>query len=204
MRGYFDYVHDLAETAYEKYAETGNIAYLKECNSIYQEGISLLPFFEATHPRPNPVTVLLVVVGIYTIPVTTALLLGVADVILTTLGVVKVASEYGDDFVDWLDDGAANNAVYHGVLQTGELVYTGITRQTIAQRLYQHLASGKPFARLETIVDGLTRNQARAIEQYFIEQGMNLYNKINSISPSSQFYEDAMKWAAVFISNNLK
>jgi hypothetical protein len=49
---------------------------------------------------------------------------------------------------------------------------------------------------------GLTRNQARAIEQYFIENGpANALNKANSISPKSKYYSEALKWAKNFIGN---
>lgn len=63
----------------------------------------------------------------------------------------------------------------------------------------QHNASGKGFQRLEEQFSNLTRNQARAIEQYFIENGPNYYNKINSISPSSEYYEEALKWAIEYL-----
>lgn len=57
----------------------------------------------------------------------------------------------------------------------------------------------KPFDNLEEIVGELTRNQARAVEQYFIENGPNQYNKINSISPRFKFYEEALEWAREFL-----
>lgn len=66
-------------------------------------------------------------------------------------------------------------------------------------RYAQHVRSGKPFTGIEEIFSGLTRNQARAIEQYFIENGPNYYNKINSISPSSEYYEEALKWAIEYL-----
>ncbi len=54
---------------------------------------------------------------------------------------------------------------------------------------------------LEEVFGNLTRNQARAIEQYFIVNGPNLLNKINSISPDSEFYNEALKWAEEFITS---
>lgn len=101
--------------------------------------------------------------------------------------------------MDWLNAGTANNSVYQGVV-AGKPVYTGITKQGLAARLYQHNYADKGLDRLQELFSGLTRNQARAIEQYFIENGPgNAINQINSISPTSPHYDNAMKWAADFI-----
>jgi len=89
-------------------------------------------------------------------------------------------------------------------MKNGEEVYTGITKQELAKRLYQHNSgvNGKGLDTLNEIVNGLTRNQARSIEQYLIENGSaNALNKINSISPNHRFYDDAMRWAEEFINN---
>ena len=102
------------------------------------------------------------------------------------------------EFEKWLNKGPSNNSVYFGV-ENDEYVYTGITRQNILTRLAQHIRAGKPFDTLDEIVGSLTRNQARAIEQYFIENGPNFYNKINSISPQSKFYEEALEWARRYL-----
>ena len=86
----------------------------------------------------------------------------------------------------------------------GNPVYTGITRQELSTRLYQHNygPGGKGLDDLQALFPGLTRNQARAIEQYFIENGSgNAMNRINSISPTSPYYQDALNWATEFISN---
>ena len=89
--------------------------------------------------------------------------------------------------------------MYQGVIN-GEPVYTGITKQELSSRLYQHNYGGKGLDYLQEIFSGLTRNQARAIEQYFIESGTgNALNKINSISPNSVYYDDAITWAIDFI-----
>ena len=45
----------------------------------------------------------------------------------------------------------------------------------------------------------MTRNQARAIEQYFIENGPNALNEINSIRNSHRYYKDAMNWAKQYL-----
>ncbi|WP_084758062.1 GIY-YIG nuclease family protein, partial [Defluviitalea phaphyphila] len=106
-----------------------------------------------------------------------------------------------DDFFKWLNKGKANYKVYYGI-QDGEAVYTGITKQDLEKRLYQHNYKGKGFDRLLKQYDGLTRNQARAIEQYYIEKGpANLLNKINSIRPSHRHYNQAMKWVQEFLKN---
>jgi len=94
--------------------------------------------------------------------------------------------------------GASNKSVYFGV-EGDEYVYTGITRQNLLVRLAQHIRSGKHFEALDEIVSQVTRNQARSIEQYFIENGPSLYNKINSISPAFRYYNEAMEWARVFL-----
>ncbi len=94
-----------------------------------------------------------------------------------------------------MNNGENNNSVYYGV-EGDEHTYTGITKQPIDKRLYQHRTTGKPFDSLEERYTNLTRNQARAIEQYHIESGPNLRNKINSISPQNKFYSQAMEWAS--------
>ena len=72
----------------------------------------------------------------------------------------------------------------------------------MAKRLYQHNYSGKNLDDLVEQVSGLTRNQARAVEQYLIDTGSaNALNKINSISSSHRYYDDAMRWAEGFINS---
>ena len=85
------------------------------------------------------------------------------------------------------------------IAKYGDFLYTGITKQSLNSRLKQHNATGKEFSLLDPQEIGLTRNQARAIEQYYIENGPNDLNKINSISPNNKYYEDAMKWATVIV-----
>jgi len=107
--------------------------------------------------------------------------------------------DISDDALTWLTKGDADNVVYYG-LQNGEEVYTGITKQDLAKRLYQHNYGGKNLDDLVAQVEGLTRNQARAVEQYLIENGSaNALNQINSISTSHRFYDDAKKWAEEFL-----
>lgn len=82
--------------------------------------------------------------------------------------------------------------------------YVGITKQKISKRLYQHNRKGKGFSRLDTQFSGLTLNQEKSIEQYYIQlkNGPNKLNKINSISPTGKyknFYDDAIEWAKEYI-----
>ena len=102
------------------------------------------------------------------------------------------------EFEAWLNKGEADNKVYFGI-KAGEAQYTGITKQSLNARLSQHNANGKGFQRLDQQLSGLTRNQARAIEQYYIENGPNNINKINSISKDNKFYQEAMNWAKDFL-----
>ena len=109
-------------------------------------------------------------------------------------------------FDKWLGKGASDHKVYFG-MKGDDAVYTGITKQSKEARLYQHNNPGKGkigkgLDDLRVKYDGLTRNQARAIEQYYIENGPNALNKINSISPRHRFYQDARDWAIDFLSHN--
>ena len=110
-------------------------------------------------------------------------------------------SDTADGFQEWLESGPANNTVYEGVLEgSGEHVYTGITKQPLSSRLAQHRYAGKNFKELQKIYNGLTRNQARAIETYLIQYGYaNRLNKILSISTQHRYYADAMRWAAFYL-----
>ncbi|CYU93344.1 Cell wall-associated polypeptide CWBP200 [Streptococcus suis] len=100
-------------------------------------------------------------------------------------------------FEEWLTKGNSDNMVYFGV-KDGVPVYTGITKQPIENRLAQHIRGGKDIDELIPLYEGLTRNQARALEQSLIENPLgtsNVLNKINSISPNNVFYDDALSWA---------
>lgn len=111
---------------------------------------------------------------------------------------VSQAAQSAKGFDNWLNKGESNNTVYFGI-KKGEAQYTGITKQPLDTRLNQHNANGKGFSNLIQKESGLTRNQARSIEQYYIENGPNDLNKINSISPNNKYYEDAMKWAKNYL-----
>ena len=103
------------------------------------------------------------------------------------------------EFETWLNKGASDNKVYFGIDKDMKPSYTGITKQTKKARLYQHNRKGKDFLDLEIQYDNLTRNQARAIEQYFIEKGPNTKNEINSISINHRYYNEAIEWAKKYL-----
>jgi len=69
-------------------------------------------------------------------------------------------------------------------------VYTGITNNIIRRQL-EH---GAAF-RIQAIAGGLTRGQARAIEQAIIVHNPAFRNVINSISPSHTYY-NAVAWGS--------
>ncbi len=111
--------------------------------------------------------------------------------------------EYSDEFLEWLNKGDSNNMVYFGQLDDDSFVYTGITKQTLNDRLTQHQRQGKEFVDLLPQHENLTRNQARALEQYYIENGPNRQNKINSISSNNRFYDEAKQWASNYNSTGV-
>lgn len=118
----------------------------------------------------------------------------------------ELIEESNKKFSEWLNKGEKENVVYRGVDKTtGEETYTGITKQNLNTRKNQHNYTKKHnFEKLNPITnEKLTRNQAHSIEQYFIEKGpANSENNINSISPNSEFYKQALKWANKYIKRN--
>ena len=98
------------------------------------------------------------------------------------------------DTVKWLNKGSKDYTVYYGI-EKGNAVYTGITKQDLEKRRYQHNYKGKDFDNLKPVYTGLTRNQARALEQYHIINGPNKQNDINSISPKRKIYKGSQVWA---------
>ena len=65
------------------------------------------------------------------------------------------------------------------------------------------LQHGARFDQLEQITDvPVTRGQARAIEQALIARNPGCENKINSISPSHSYYDDAVKWGEAWLRQN--
>jgi len=89
-----------------------------------------------------------------------------------------------------LSQGSPNTHVYLGI-NDGNPTYVGITKN-ISKRQSQH---GDRFDYLKQITkEPLTRRQARAIEQVLKETNPNFTNKINSISPKREWYNDAINW----------
>jgi hypothetical protein len=88
--------------------------------------------------------------------------------------------------------GAAEaNVVYRSVTAAGQVQYVGITNN-LARRAAEHLA-GRGI-QVEKVLGGLSRGDARAVEQALIEihglgkNGGTLLNRINSIAPSNPAY----------------
>jgi predicted GIY-YIG superfamily endonuclease len=86
--------------------------------------------------------------------------------------------------------GPTDTFVYFGYSQ-GEVVYVGITRN-LARRQAQHEAR---FVIQPITSNPLTRRQARAIEQAYIEAHKDLLqNKRNSIAKTRDWYREAVNW----------
>ena len=110
------------------------------------------------------------------------------------------SSQFSDEFLQWLNDGEANNTVYKGIDSNDNQIYTGITKQGLETRLHQHLRQGKRFVRLDAICTNLTRNQARSIETYLIlTDFQSQINMILSVSRTHRYFKDAMLWAKMFL-----
>lgn len=101
-----------------------------------------------------------------------------------------------DKVPESLLQGEANTSVYLGIVD-GEADYVGITYD-VPTRQAQH---GERFDRLREITqEQLTRRQARAIEQVMIENNYPSFsNKIYSISPKHDWYDDAIKWGTQWL-----
>ena len=109
---------------------------------------------------------------------------------------VPQASADSPEFKKWLNKGEKNNKVYFGI-EGDEEKYVGITKQKLEDRLYQHNHSKKyrkNFTDLEKQYENLTKNQARALEQYHIINGPNEQNNIDSIGVNNKFRKAALKW----------
>lgn len=87
------------------------------------------------------------------------------------------------------------NVVYHSV-EVGVTQYVGITNN-LARRAAEHL--GTKGIKIEPLMQGLTRSDARAVEQALIEihglgkNGGTLLNRINSISPTNPTYGSQLR-----------
>jgi hypothetical protein len=88
--------------------------------------------------------------------------------------------------------------VYLGI-KDGEAVYCGITCN-LGQRFAQH---GSRFDALQQVTtSGVTRGEARAIEQALIERNPGFQNIRNSISPDHSWYGDAVNWGESWLKTN--
>ena len=107
----------------------------------------------------------------------------------------SIVSERRSKVPTSLLDGEANTRVYLGI-KDGKPNYVGITNN-IERRQSQH---GFRFDYLQEITnEPLTRRQARAIEQVMIEKNHRFSNKINSISPKQNWYNDAKVWGTSWL-----
>jgi RHS repeat-associated protein len=97
-----------------------------------------------------------------------------------------------------LSGGAADTYVYFGT-RGGKNVYTGITNN-LTRRGAQH---GERFDQLVRVTnEPVTRGQARSIEQALIARNPGFENKINSISPTHSYYDDAVSWGESWLRQN--
>jgi RHS repeat-associated protein len=85
--------------------------------------------------------------------------------------------------------------VYRSVNTAGSVQYVGITND-LARRAAEHLR--RSGMSIEPLMNGLTRSDARAVEQALVEihalgtNGGTLLNRINSIAPSNPVYADQL------------
>lgn len=103
-------------------------------------------------------------------------------------------------------------SVYELYDNSGNVVYTGITKQKMKDRWYQHTQDSRKAGIIEDYkvkASGLSKTQARLVEQAAIEAyggtgGGKLLNQRNSISPNSKLYksaESSIKSASKHIAN---
>ncbi len=83
-------------------------------------------------------------------------------------------------------------------------VYTGITND-FDRRFIEHGIKNGYLKKLES-TGNLTKNQSRSVEQAIIKNvGINnLNNRINSINPKRDIYEEAVAWGEDWIKENDK
>ncbi len=94
----------------------------------------------------------------------------------------------GRAFPVQLAGGESDTYVYLGSFQ-GTVDYVGITND-----LYEALADDRFDEILWITPTPVTRGQARAIEQSFLEDNPQFINQINSISPNQTYYDAAVLW----------
>ena len=127
--------------------------------------------------------------------------LGAAVPFATGLGAAERAAAHAGDAAHLLPEAltVGHNAeegvhVYQGY-RDGENVYSGITNN-FERRQAQH---GDRFTMEQlTGEEGLTRGEARAVEQALIVRNKG-ENKINSISPNQPYYQQAVDWGEAWL-----
>lgn len=109
----------------------------------------------------------------------------------------KTATNVLPAFPKALSGGPANTHVYYGMVN-GKPAYAGITND-LARRQAQH---GSNYVLDPLTTSPVTRGQARAIEQALIVRNPGFNNKINSISPTHSYYDDAVSWGEAWLTRN--
>jgi hypothetical protein len=87
--------------------------------------------------------------------------------------------------------------VYYGT-SGGKNVYAGITN-SVERRGIEH---GDRFVLNPITTEGLTRGEARAVEQALIVRNPGFENIRNSISPNHAWYQDAVDWGEAWLQRN--
>jgi hypothetical protein len=111
---------------------------------------------------------------------------------------LETAAEEGQVLVQAIRSEVAQTFVYRSVDALGRVQYVGITND-LARRAAEQL-SGKGI-QIEKLLGGLTRSDARAVEQALIEihglgkTGGTLINMINSIARSNPIYAQSVERA---------
>jgi RHS repeat-associated protein len=88
--------------------------------------------------------------------------------------------------------------VYFG-RRGGNRVYVGVTRNLGRRRREHRSDPAKHYEDLEEIASGLTRRQARAIEQAVHEGNPHFENINNPIDPRQSWYAEAVEWGKAFL-----
>jgi hypothetical protein len=87
--------------------------------------------------------------------------------------------------------------VYYGT-SGGKNIYAGITNN-VERRGIEH---GDRFVLNPITTEGLTRGEARAVEQALIVRNPGFENIRNSISPNHAWYQDAVDWGEAWLQRN--
>jgi RHS repeat-associated protein len=118
---------------------------------------------------------------------------GAALVLLVGINVVPGAGKAGKAAVK------AEEVFVYRIVENGKTVYVGITKDLI-RRAQEH-----GVKELERIIGGLTREQARGVEQALLNgarrEGIILRNKINSIAAKSELYKSAVSYGETVLSD---